>query len=178
MSGFERRSQITAMFTMRNANSVPMLTSSAISASGTNAAISAIGIANTSVSSAGVFVRSQTRASRSGMQPVAAHREGHARLPVEDRQHHARDRDERAERDDVRAPADAGALGQRDRERRILAGELVGGQRADRRDGDEDVDDRRDHERADDRDRQVALGLARLLAGRWRPRRSRCRRRR
>ena len=69
MSGFVRRSQITAMLTMKKAKSVPMFTSSAISVSGTNAASSAIGTANTTVRITGVRVRSHTVASRSGINP-------------------------------------------------------------------------------------------------------------
>ena len=69
MSGFVRRSEITAMFTMRNANRVPMFTSSTISCSGTNAASTAIGMANTSVRITGVRVFSHTTASSEGISP-------------------------------------------------------------------------------------------------------------
>ena len=45
-------------------------------------------------------------------------------------------------------------------------GELIGGQRADRGHGHQDVEDRGDHQRADDRNRQVALRVVGLLASR------------
>ena len=56
------------------------------------------------------------------------------------------------------------APSQRRGQRRLGAASLLGRQRADGADRDEDVEHRRDDERADDRDRQVPLGLLRLLA--------------
>ena len=50
-----RRRTITPMFTIRNANSVPMLTSLAISLSGSSAAMIAVRMPNISVVNAGVW---------------------------------------------------------------------------------------------------------------------------
>ena len=85
MSGCVRRRMITPMFTRKNANSVPMLTSLTISVSGTSAASAAIAMPKPSVSSTGVPVRGLTLAIPRGSSPSRAHREEDARLAVEDR---------------------------------------------------------------------------------------------
>ena len=55
MSGAVRRRTMTPMLTIRKANSVPMLTSLAISVSGTKAAMTATSRPNVAVMSAGVW---------------------------------------------------------------------------------------------------------------------------
>ena len=67
-SGRVRRSTSTPMFTRKKANSVPMLTSSAIVVSGTNAAMIAISPAKRTVVKTGVW-RLETEASFSGTSP-------------------------------------------------------------------------------------------------------------
>jgi hypothetical protein len=69
MSGLVRRSQITATLTIRNANSVPMLTSLAIAESGRKAAISPIGTAKSTVRMTGAWVRLQIEPRRLGKRP-------------------------------------------------------------------------------------------------------------
>ncbi len=123
-------------------------------------------------------MRGLTLAMLRGISPSRAIANMHARLPVEDREHHARDRHQRAERHQARGPRDARALVEHGGERRLGLLQRLGVERADRRDRDEDVDDRAEHERADDRDRQVPFRLAAPPRRRSRPRRSRCRRRR
>jgi hypothetical protein len=91
------------------------------------------------------------------------HREEDARLAVHDRQHDARDRDERPDRDQRGAPLDPRPVPQRRGQRGLGVSELVGRERADGDDGDEDVEERRDAERGENRDRQVAPGVLRLL---------------
>ena len=159
ISGSLRRSQITATFTMKKANSVPMLTSSAISWSGTKAARIGIGMANSTVRITGVTGLLPDRGQAGRRQAVAAHGEGHSGLPVENREHDTRDRHERAEGDDVGAPRDPRFLGQGHGERRVLAAQLVGGERAHGGHGNEDAQDRGDNQRADDRDRRSRPGF-------------------
>jgi hypothetical protein len=69
MSGFERRSQITAMFTMRNANSVPNVDELRDLREWHKGGDERNRNCNTAVSRTGVLVRSHTFASRSGMRP-------------------------------------------------------------------------------------------------------------
>ena len=105
MSGCVRRRMITPMFTRKNANSVPMLTSLTISFSGTTAASVAISDAHADRQldrRAGARVDLGDAARH---QPVARHREEDARLAVEDGQQHARDRDQRAEREQAARPS-------------------------------------------------------------------------
>ena len=72
MSGWVRRRMITPMFTSRNANSVPMLTSLTISLSGTNAARSAMKKPMMKVSRTGVPVRGLIFATRREIRPSRA----------------------------------------------------------------------------------------------------------
>lgn len=64
-----RRSTTTAMLQIRNANSVPMLTSTTISASGTSAAMHAMKTPKPTVISTGVWKRGWTLARRRGARP-------------------------------------------------------------------------------------------------------------
>ena len=87
MSGCVRRSTITPMFTRKNANSVPMLTSLTISLSGTSAARIAIRTPRPRVSLTGVPVLASIVGDPARHQAVARHREEDPGLAVEDGQH-------------------------------------------------------------------------------------------
>ena len=99
-SGRVRRSTITPMLTMKNANSVPMLTSSAIVVERDER-----GEDRDQDAEEHVGRRASGGARRGspalGHQPVARHREHDPRLAVEHGQHDRGDGDQRAERDQV-----------------------------------------------------------------------------
>ena len=97
-------------------------------------------------------------------QPVAGHREEDPGLAVEDHEQHAGDGHQRSERGQRGRPRKAGTLFEGLRQRRVALGQLGCGQSADGRNRHQDVDDGADHQRADDRDRQVTLGVLGLLA--------------
>ena len=135
-----------------------MLTSSTIAPSGTKAARIAISSAQSDGQLRGGPEARVHLGHPLREQAVAGHREEDARLPVEDDQHHAGDRDQRAEREDPRRPGQTGAPS-----RAVASGAslswICGGGDAEGADRGEDVEQRADQQRPDDRERQVLAGL-------------------
>ena len=94
-------------------------------------------------------------------QAVARHRIEDSRLAEQHDQHDGAETGERAGIDDVAAPTHAGfADGQRDRSADVQPRVV---HRSGEKERDEDVENGADDERAEDADRHVALGIARLL---------------